>query len=159
MGKFEQLAEFNYYELPLETKYRFAEIEINQFKKLLLSTIYQYELNKQEKAFQMIYQSLFLYSERTTEKEDQLAEAMNTYNFREPLPFEKIPYFLYHHQTYGTIRKITGASPNTIAKYRFQPLPFFTPSFKGWNEESLVRWNSVKQAYNLWNQDLAHTQK
>ena len=159
MAKFEQLAEFNYHELPLETKYRFAEIELNQFRKLLIQTIYQNEIEKQAKAMQTIFQTLFSYSERSTQTEDQLYEAFSSYQFRESPPFEKIPYFLYHHQTYNMIRKLTGASPNTIAKYRFQPLPFFTPVFKGWSADALARWNAVKHAYNLWNEDLAHYTK
>ena len=159
MARFEQLAEFNYSELSIETKYRFAEIELNQFRKLLFNTIYQFDANKQENTFRTIFQALFAYDDRTVEHENQLAEAFSSYRFRDPAPFEKIPYFLYNQQTYGTIRKVIGSSPNTIAKYRFRPLPFFMPVFKGWNEESLARWNAVKHAYNLWNEDLAHKPK
>jgi hypothetical protein len=159
MSRYEQQADFNYDELPIFTKYRFAEIEINQFIKINMQKIYQFEPDRSQKVFQQLYSLLFLYSERYSEIESSLREALVSHQFQHPQRHELIPYFLYHGQSYKTIRELMGASPNTIAKYRFQQLPLFYPLFDHWTEPTLARWEAIKDGYNLWFQPLAHTQK
>lgn len=153
---FEQQAEYDYSNLPEETIYRFAEIEINQAINTL-NKIYRNFPDSFTLANKFIYEQLFYYSERTSETQNQWAEATADRFFRLPPKFELINYFLYHNLSYTRIRKLMVVSPNTISKCRFQPAPFYLPIYQYWNPEMLVRWNNIKNHLNLWNEELAQS--
>lgn len=155
---FEQLSEYDYSNLPEETIYRFAEIEINQAIKVM-NQVYRNFPDSHALANKFVYEQLFYYSERTSETQSNWAEALADRFFKMPPKFELINYFLYHHLSYTQIRKLMTASPNTISKCRFQPAPFYTAIYRHWNPEMLVRWNNIKDHLNLWHESLAHSEK
>lgn len=155
---FEQYADFDPANLPIETRYRFAELEINQGLKVM-QQVYKTFIDSYQLSNNFIYELLFYYSERTTQSHSDWNEAIRTHLFKSPTKHELINYFLYNQQSYANIRALMGASPNTIAKQRFQPAPFYLPVFKHWNTTMLDRWDHAKQHLNLWQESLAHTDK
>jgi hypothetical protein len=152
---FEQYSEFNYNDLPQHTKYRFMEIEINEALKCL-SLFYKNELNQYRKASDTIFNTLFPMTMRHDNITDEYFKATESTYFRRPNKNELIFYFLYKGQSYAKIRKFTGASPNTISKYRFQQPPNYYPIYQRWELDQLHAWNDIKKLLNLFNEELVH---
>jgi hypothetical protein len=155
---FEMHSEYDPATLPIETLYRFAEIEINQGIKTM-NLVYRNFPDSFQLAKKFIFEQLFYYSERTTEIQSEWEEAISSRFFKIPPKYELINYFLYNGQSYNKIRKLISASPNTISKYRFQAPPFYIPNYKYWNPEMLQRWNHIKHHLNLWSEELVQTDK
>lgn len=155
---FEQQAEFDYDALPLPTKYRFAEMEIERALHVTTHGLYQFDPDRNQKGFTFVFNLLFPLLERN-KNEEAFQEVIRTHTFKRPHKAELINYFLYHNLSYGQIRTLCGVSPNTISKYRFQLRPHYIPVFDAWTPDMLARWESIKHALNLWDEELAHYRK
>jgi hypothetical protein len=156
---FEQYAEYDPSLLPLSTRFRFAEIEINKaISQLTKLFTHDESTTALQKARNTIMDILFTPMEKYTHEARFLDVTLTMY-FRNPISYENINYMLYHHQSYKTIQKLIKVSPNTIAGHRFQPIPNYPPIFDDWTENMLRRWNHAKQALNIWNESLVHSEK
>jgi hypothetical protein len=144
-------SEYRFNDLPQNTLYTFAEMEINEAL-TILSQLH----NSYQKATQQIEDILFTHEEKW-----QYAKAWdhttNSAYFRRPQKERLINYFLYHQQSYKIIQKLTKASPNTISKFKFQQAPSYYPIFKHWDDDMLNRWNKIKPYLNIWKEDLVHS--
>lgn len=137
-----------YHEMDQETKYRFAEMEINRALKLLTPIYGSVRALNQIIAFVNV----------PVQKEFDFREATQTHTFRFPIKKDEIHYLITYGQSYTKIRDITGASFNTIADLRFG-FPRLYPIFKDWTPEMLHHWEVVKTTLNLFNERLIHSRK
>jgi hypothetical protein len=150
MKGFEKVVLNGYDQLPQETKYRFAEIELSYARKAL-NTLYQFESNPHYHADLLLY-NILVPSEMQNKDIEELFDRLLMSNiFRNPLKQEKINYFRYKDASYQKIRDITGVAFNTISKMRFGN-PTHYPVFPKWNKEMLMRWELTKPSINVFNE-------
>jgi hypothetical protein len=141
--------------LPIETKYRFAEIEINQAADTLFP-LFRNKLNPRYGAIATIFNVIVPHGSALPEFEDNFLKASMTSTFMRPHKDELINYFKFRGLSYAKIRAHTGASPNTIYNKRFD-YPHFTPVYHQWNEEMLHRWLALAPTINIFNEELLHS--
>jgi hypothetical protein len=151
---FEKSFENNYNELSLQTKYRFAEIEISRGMNTL-TRFYRFEPNARQKAAATIYNAIVPNLMKTEEFEDRFYNMLSTTYFNQPNKNELIHYLIMKGHSYTKIRNLTSASFNTISKMRYG-VPTYFPIFNLWSDEMLNNWNDIKGNLNLFNEDLAH---
>ena len=151
---FEKAFENNYHDLPLHTKYRFAEIEIGLAINQLTPLMYG-ALSPRERSIAVIFDAIVPKAMDYDEEYNRFQQSMNTTYVNAPPTNERIHYLIAHGQSYKKIRDLTSASFNTIAKERYQT-PEFQPIYPRWTEEMLLRWNKLSPIINLWNEELAH---
>jgi hypothetical protein len=154
MASFQQYFEYRFNILPTTTVYRFAELEINQFLHHVHPFVNSY---RQQVITTLLVEVLF-----PTKAEQYEAEQNEFYQsiesrYYKPTKQELITYFLFHHQSYRKITALTGISPNTISKNKFQSAPIIHPVYKNWTPEMLHRWRAFRQTLNLWNEVLVHS--
>jgi hypothetical protein len=151
---FEKAFENSYHDLPIQTKYRFAEIEISKGINTL-TRFYKYEPNARQKAAYTIYNAIVPNIRKIEEFESRFFDVLSSTYFNQPNKNELIHYLIIRGHSYTKIRNLTSASFNTISKMRYG-LPTYFPVFNMWNEEMLHNWNDIKTNLNLFNEDLAH---
>jgi len=146
--------ELNYEDLPEQTKYRFAELEIGR----AIHSIAQFIPlpNPQIIASQYIFRQI--QSTFTAEDEDNWLEVFSSWRLVKGEKEELATYFRYRNISYTNTRKAIGLSPNTISKYRFIN-PYYYTKYPKWDSFMLFKWNSIKSAINIWNQELYHKNK
>jgi hypothetical protein len=137
--------------LTKETIYRFAEIElakaIQQLSRLFL------DIDAKERAIQLIFS--YLKPDATYDEKQEFFNACIKYNFFNPERKELIYYFRFNNVSYGKINKLTGISPNTISKYKYDH-PSLVPSWDGWDVFMLSRWDLIKDLFNIWEENVLH---
>jgi hypothetical protein len=151
---FEKAFENNYHELPLQTKYRFAEIELSKGINTL-TKFYKFEPNARQKASATLYNAIVPNHMKVPEFEDRFYTMLSATYFNQPNKNEIIHYLIIRGKSYTKIRNLTSASFNTISKMRYG-LPSYFPIFTLWNEEMLHNWNDIKANLNLFGEDLVH---
>jgi hypothetical protein len=140
-------------DLPLETQYRFAEIEV-RFAMEQVKRFYREASDNRQSALHLILMSIH---PTATERDQTVWEELTRVHlFAHPLKDELVHYFRFHKVPYAKITQMTGVSPNTISKRRYD-YPNYYPVFRYWTEPMLKRWNTLKQAINVFNQDLYHS--
>lgn len=152
---FEKAFTNQYHDLALSTKYRFAEIEINQAVKIL-TQFFRQEHSPRQKANDIIYNALAQNPNRDDEYYDVFQKTLLSTYFNNPPKSELVHYLIMKGHSYNKIRNLTGVAFNTIANMRYG-LPSYQPIFTYWNEEALNNWNAVKHTLNLFSEELAHT--
>jgi hypothetical protein len=148
---FEKTFENSYHELSQETKYRFAEIEMYYAIDPLME-IFRQHPQPRDRAVSTIFQTCAPRNLQIDEVEVILFRALS----HKPPKNEVIQYLLLKGHSYTKIRNITNASPNSIASLRFG-LPTHFPRFNRWDEEMLHKWNNMKKAINIFNDELTQT--
>jgi hemerythrin superfamily protein len=146
--------ELSYGELPQETKYRFAEIEIGQA--IYCLTPFTVKPNAKVHTLEEIFKLI-----QSTYTEDDLEKWIETFMSvytMHATKEEKGIYFRYRNISYKNIREVTGLSPNTIAKTRFSSVYHF-PKYPKWDDYMLRKWDELKKNLNLWGQNLYHMQE
>jgi hypothetical protein len=141
MPTFQKYFEHHFDALPTTTVYRFAELEIAQ---------------AQGNLFAHMNPVPMLINILGPENPRILEEAMRSPHFRQTSKPEIILYMMYHHIPYKKIREVTGLSPNTISKYKYQGPDIYYPVFQEWTPEMLHRWRAFRQTQNLWLEKLIH---
>lgn len=144
----------NYSELPQETKYRFAEIEMKHTLNIL-TTLYRPRYTPRMSAINTLYDYLTPEHLKTPEYEQHFLEALSSQYFNSPSKFELLHYLMARNHSYTKIRNLTGSAFNTISKIKYDN-PFYYPVFRHWTPEMLNHWNDLKQHFNLFNEELAH---
>lgn len=154
-GRFTGL-ELNYQELPLETRFRFAEYEISKaIGILVLFTPHPHaKVQAAENIFKLIAPG---HTEEALDEWVEVFMSAGQHRLTRLSKAEEAAYFLYRNVSYTNIRKLTGLSPNTIAKYRFHN-PYSYTKYGKWDEFMLERWDRIKGGLNIWNQPLFHTE-
>jgi hypothetical protein len=152
---FEKAFTKNYNELTDETRYRFAEIEIARTINQLRNA-YQDSLQPTEMAVSFLYRAIIPKAIAYEETEEMFYRAMLASTTRQPSKKELIHYMIAHGQSYNKTRDLLGVSFNTISNAKYDT-PIYFPTFMRWNPEMLYRWNTLKQAFNVWNEDLVHS--
>lgn len=147
-GNFEGLT-LNYNDLPDTTRYRFAELEIGRAVRNLAPFIPI--PNQTIVSAQYILKTIC--PDHTLEDEDNWLEVFSSFHMTKGTKEELATYFRYKNISYTNIRKLTGLSPNTIARYRFVN-PYYYTKYPKWDNYLLFRWDSLKQHLNIWNQEL-----
>ncbi len=143
MSQFKPTIDLSISELPIETLFRFAEIELNKFA--------------QNHPLGLDYATAFISSYLANEETSQdVFDLVRSHAFRNPRKSELVDYFRYMNQTYTQTIKKTGVSSRTIARRRYE-LPIYLPIFRYWSKGMLKRWNDQKHFYNIWNEPLIQT--
>lgn len=150
---FEKTFENDYNDLSLNTKYRFAEMELSNLITILMP-IYQ---NKPQ-TVTTIFNMLDITDNIEREKESAFHDMAHSHHFVRPDKKDQIRQLILYGQTYAKIQRITKASPNHIASLRFG-LPELYPIYQHWTPEILHRWETIKPAFNLYQETLVHTPK
>lgn len=152
---FEKAFDNTYHQLPLQTKYRFAELELAKAMNTL-TRFFRYEPSARQKASGILFDAITPNSMRIPEFEDNFFNMLSSTYFNQPNKNELIHYLIAKGHSYTKIRNLTSVSFNTIAKMRYNE-PYYFPIFTMWSEEMLNNWNEVKESLNLFNEELAHT--
>jgi hypothetical protein len=151
---FKREYEKNYNELPENTQYRFAEIELKHSLSAIL-TLYKPRYTPRMSALTTLYDYLTPDNLKTPEYEKDFVEAFNSSYFNQPNKFELLHYLMARNHSYTKIRNLTSASFNTISKLKYDQ-PIYYPIFRHWTPDMLARWNELKKHFNLFNEELAH---
>lgn len=153
---FEKVFVNEYHELDINTKYRFAEIEINQ----AINTLTQFFKHREDPrlyASSMIYKAITPPSMRDiAELDDEFYRVVSSVQFHRPHKEEQIRYLIMKGHSYAKIRELTKCSFNTISKLRIG-FPRYYPVFNRWTEGMLNNWDEVKPVLNIFNEKLIHT--
>lgn len=142
----------NYDELPINTKLRFLEIElnaaINQLTPLFTGTSTSGVL---EATSQL---ASYLAQDKTMLKDD-LIHAFSSKRFRYPTREEILQYFRYRNIGVAKIVKYASVSPNTIQGMK-DSYPNFTPVFPSWTifPVLVIQWDNLKNNFNLFNDQM-----
>jgi hypothetical protein len=145
---FERDFELNISELSPSTRYRFAELEINQL--LTLAPNRSYWNN-----FLLKY---VLAPDNFEEATDQFFDVATLKSFTKPRRAELAAYFMYHNLGYKAIQDKFGISSRTVAKYRFN-IPELHPDWRHWNLDTYNNWQQHKHSFNLWRETLIQSQE
>lgn len=141
-----------------QTKYRFAEIELNYALHNNLTKLF----TTTERAIDQLYFLLVPNEQSSQEKHSRWREILTSPTFIKPLKAELVYYFTQHGASYTFVRQRTGISPNTMQKLRTKH-QLETPSFYAvcsfWTPEMLNRWDDVKHILNIFLEPLVHFPK
>lgn len=151
---YEKAFQNSYHDLDENTKYRFAELELQQSLKHL-TRFNHYTDSPRTSAIAQLYKAITPYHQQSDEHESRFFQALSSTYFNNPPKTEVIKYLIIYAQSYNKIRSITSASPNTIAKERYG-IPYFHPAFDMWNPEMLQSWNNLKNIFNVWGEKQVH---
>lgn len=149
--------ELNYADLPIETQYRFAEIEM-RYALDALAPLFPAKYGQRDKLITVILDAIQKHQELTQEEKSAFFDSTVTYTFMQPSKDELVHYFRFKNTAYNRITRITGISPNTIAAKRFDYSTRF-PVWHFWTPKLLLAWNEAKKPINLFNETLIHTKK
>lgn len=141
--------------LDINTKYRFAEIELS-YAIPRLAHIYRMASNPRQSATLAIFRTIAPPAMQFEEVEDAFMQATNGVKFRNPDKDELIDYFKFRRLSYAKIRHYTNTSPNTI-RNRMYIYPTLFPHFQRWNESMLEAWETASKTINIFNEDLVHS--
>jgi hypothetical protein len=144
-----------YHELELHTQYRFAEIEMS-FAIRSLATLFRNRGSARHHATSTIYEAIAPNYSRASEFQDRFIETTLLQTFVRPHKKEIIHYLIMRNHSYGVIRQLTSASPNTISHMKIG-LPEYYPLFDRWTPEMLDSWNTIKNTINAFNQPLYYS--
>lgn len=142
-----------YHELPDHTKYRFAELEIGKAI-TPLTTLHLFASTPRQAAQNLLLQAL-VPAQAVPRKEHAFHEFLNAHSTIQPPKADVIQYLLVQGHSYSKIRELTSASYNTISKYKFG-VPQLFPHYPYWDMEMLQKWNHIKKAINVFQENLAH---
>lgn len=151
---FEKAFENKYFDLPIQTRYRFAEMELARAARIL-SPFYHHATMQRRTAIGTLFDMITPKYHRFTENEERFAQALTSPHNNQPPTEHQITYFIALGLSYRKIREITGTSFNSISKARFG-LPFYQPMYQNWSEEMLLNWDQVSRSLNIWGEQLSH---
>jgi hypothetical protein len=144
--------ELNIEDLTQDTRYRFAELELNQAINNL-KPFFVSSTNPRVTAAKQIIEAVAPHlDEQST---SAFFDILVSYSFVNPTKQELIHYFRYNGASYKKITELTSISPNTISAYRYD-VPYFIPIFQQWEPAMFSRWQNLKPHLNLWNERLIH---
>lgn len=152
---FEKAFENKYSDLDEQTKYRFAEIEIGKAL-ATLTRLHRHTFSPRQKALNTILDLLIPKNRVNSEFEQLFVDAISSNYTVNPPKKEVIHYLMLKGHSYNKIREITRASFNTIAQRKID-FPRYYPAFSQWDSEMLQVWDGIKDAINLFDDELTHT--
>jgi hypothetical protein len=153
---FEKYFQNDYNKLDINTKYRFAEVEIAHALKCL-DRLFSDHSGSFPLAVRRIYEVITPREMTAVEPWEDWKRATMSIYFRKPQKKEIITYMLLRGVSYKKLRDLTGVAYNTISKHRYG-LPHYHPIFNHWNPYMLSRWEEIKPSLNLFNESLVHMQ-
>jgi hypothetical protein len=147
----------NYNDLDIDTRYTFAEFEIKKAIPLLHQAT---QIRNVTQTAENLVQLLKV-GDPTCDMHQvqEFAQSYTHHRFGELSKMQQGEYFRFQNVPYRVIREITGLSPNTIAKVRFDSFPYYIPFYRYWTPEMLDRWNTLAKTINIFGEPLAHSQK
>jgi hypothetical protein len=153
MAQFEPSVDLELTDLPLNTLYRFAEIEMSFAFQTTFSLFkdHAYPVMKATTLLQSMLGNFM-----NEEEASNFHELINAHMFRQPHKLELIYYFRFNKVAYNKITAITGISPNTISKNKFYDYRERFPIFRFWTPERLETWNQKKGCLNIFDEPLHH---